>query len=140
MFVTIKNAQAWSLAFNLDIIIYQKLFTVNRSYAFKIDCSKVYFFRKIIMEYKVFLLSFIFLCRLTCAFLACKVDEFNVSSPQFVGNLRESPLGQERALEQILEYELLLIQQLNFHLIVHNPYRPFEGFLIDIKVNLLIGN
>nr|XP_054507690.1 cyclin-H isoform X2 [Agelaius phoeniceus]XP_054507691.1 cyclin-H isoform X2 [Agelaius phoeniceus] len=70
---------------------------------------------------------------LTCTFLACKVDEFNVSSAQFVGNLRESPLGQEKALEQILEYELLLIQQLNFHLIIHNPYRPFEGFLIDIK-------
>ncbi|KAF4790640.1 Cyclin-H [Turdus rufiventris] len=70
---------------------------------------------------------------LTCAFLACKVDEFNVSSAQFVGNLRESPLGQEKVLEQILEYELLLIQQLNFHLIIHNPYRPFEGFLIDIK-------
>lgn len=74
--------------------------------------------------------------RLTCAFLACKVDEFNVSSSQFVGNLRESPLGQEKALEQILEYELLLIQQLNFHLIVHNPYRPFEGILIDLKVML----
>ncbi|XP_014452763.1 cyclin-H isoform X2 [Alligator mississippiensis] len=70
---------------------------------------------------------------LTCVFLACKVDEFNVSSAQFVGNLRESPIGQEKALEQILEYELLLIQQLNFHLIVHNPYRPFEGFLIDLK-------
>ncbi|XP_065520157.1 cyclin-H isoform X1 [Lathamus discolor] len=70
---------------------------------------------------------------LTCAFLACKVDEFNVSSAQFVGNLRESHAGQEKALEQILEYELLLIQQLNFHLIVHNPYRPFEGFLIDLK-------
>ncbi|XP_069736112.1 cyclin-H isoform X1 [Phaenicophaeus curvirostris] len=70
---------------------------------------------------------------LTCAFLACKVDEFNVSSAQFVGNLRESPFGQEKVLEQILEYELLLIQQLNFHLIVHNPYRPFEGFLIDLK-------
>ena len=60
-----------------------------------------------------------------------------MSSPQFVGNLRESPLGREKALEQILEYELLLIQQLNFHLIVHNPYRPFEGFLIDLKVFLL---
>ncbi|NXY91413.1 CCNH protein, partial [Alcedo cyanopectus] len=70
---------------------------------------------------------------LTCAFLACKVDEFNVSSAQFVGNLRESPVGQAKALEQILEYELLLIQQLNFHLTVHNPYRPFEGFLIDLK-------
>ncbi|KAM8961891.1 cyclin-H [Pelodytes ibericus] len=70
---------------------------------------------------------------LTCAFLACKVDEFNVSSTQFVGNLGENPIGQEKILEQILEYELLLIQQLNFHLIVHNPYRPFEGYLIDIK-------
>lgn len=70
---------------------------------------------------------------LTCTYLSCKVDEFNVSSTQFVGNLQESPVGQERALEQILEYELLLIQQLNFHLVVHNPYRPLEGFLIDLK-------
>lgn len=71
---------------------------------------------------------------LICAYLSCKVDEFNVSSTQFVGNLvQESPAGQEKALEQILEYELLLIQQLNFHLVIHNPYRPMEGLLIDLK-------
>ncbi|XP_061672714.1 cyclin-H isoform X3 [Syngnathoides biaculeatus] len=71
---------------------------------------------------------------LTCAYLACKVDEFNVSSGQFVGNLvQQSPAEQERDAEQILEYELLLVQQLNFHLVVHNPYRPLEGLLIDIK-------
>lgn len=71
---------------------------------------------------------------LTCAYLSCKVDEFNVSSSQFVANLvHESPAGQERVAEQILEYELLLIQQLNFHLVVHNPYRPMEGLLIDLK-------
>uniref|UniRef100_A0A3P9CAL4 Cyclin-H n=1 Tax=Maylandia zebra TaxID=106582 RepID=A0A3P9CAL4_9CICH len=71
---------------------------------------------------------------LTCTYLACKVDEFNVSCTQFVGNLvQETPAGQERVLEQILEYELLLIQQLNFHLVVHNPYRPMEGLLIDLK-------
>uniref|UniRef100_A0A8C9XLV0 Cyclin H n=1 Tax=Sander lucioperca TaxID=283035 RepID=A0A8C9XLV0_SANLU len=81
----------------------------------------------------------IYYCRkisdlLTCAYLSCKVDEFNVSSTQFVGNLvQETPAGQERVLEQILEYELLLIQQLNFHLVVHNPYRPMEGLLIDLK-------
>lgn len=80
-----------------------------------------------------------YFCRLTCAYLSCKVDEFNVSSTQFVGNLQESQAGQERALEQILEYELLLIQQLNFHLVVHNPYRPLEGFLIDLKVRLKPG-
>lgn len=71
---------------------------------------------------------------LTCAYLSCKVDEFNVSSSQFVGNLvQETPAGQEKVAEQILEYELLLIQQLNFHLVVHNPYRPMEGLLIDLK-------
>lgn len=63
-----------------------------------------------------------------------------MSSTQFVGNLQDSPAGQERALEQILEYELLLIQQLNFHLVVHNPYRPLEGFLIDLKVSLKPGS
>ncbi|KAL6093417.1 hypothetical protein STEG23_029202 [Scotinomys teguina] len=61
------------------------------------------------------------------------VDEFNISGPKFVRNLRESPHGQEKALKKILEDELLLIQQFNFHLIVHNPYRPFEGFVIDIR-------
>uniref|UniRef100_A0A3B4AP77 Cyclin C-terminal domain-containing protein n=1 Tax=Periophthalmus magnuspinnatus TaxID=409849 RepID=A0A3B4AP77_9GOBI len=72
--------------------------------------------------------------RLTCAYLSCKVDEFNVSSSQFVANLvHETPAGQERVAEQILEYELLLIQQLNFHLVVHTPYRPMEGLLIDLK-------
>lgn len=77
--------------------------------------------------------------RLTCTYLACKVDEFNVSCTQFVGNLvQETPAGQERILEQILEYELLLIQQLNFHLVVHNPYRPMEGLLIDLKVGVLL--
>ncbi|KAG7276610.1 hypothetical protein CRUP_026455 [Coryphaenoides rupestris] len=74
------------------------------------------------------------LMELACAYLSCKVDEFNVSSTQFVGNLlQETPAVQERVLEQILEVELLLIQQLNFHLVVHTPYRPMEGLLIDIK-------
>lgn len=77
----------------------------------------------------------LFSFRLICAYLSCKVDEFNVSSTQFVGNLvQESAAGQERALEQILEYELLLIQQLNFHLVVHTLYRLMEGLLIDLKV------
>ena len=60
-------------------------------------------------------------------FLACKVDKFNVCSP-FVGNLWGSPLGQEKALEQSLKCEPLLIQQLNY------CYRTFEGFLIDLNL------
>ncbi|GCC25537.1 hypothetical protein chiPu_0003948 [Chiloscyllium punctatum] len=52
---------------------------------------------------------------LTSVYLACKVDEFNVSSSQFVANLWESPAGQEKALEQILDYltECLMLKDNN---------------------------
>ncbi|XP_070545779.1 cyclin-H-like isoform X2 [Ptychodera flava] len=70
---------------------------------------------------------------MTCVYLACKVEEFNVSIMQFVANLQEN---REKGTELILNHELLLMQHLNFHLIVHNPFRPLEGFLIDIKTRV----
>ena len=39
--------------------------------------------------------------------------------------------------EIILNHELLLMEQLNFHITVHNPWRPVEGLIIDIKTRLL---
>lgn len=72
--------------------------------------------------------------RVTCVYLATKVEEFNVSISQFVANVKGD---REKATEIILNHELLLMQQLNFDLAVYNPYRPVEGFLIDIKVRLL---
>lgn len=41
----------------------------------------------------------------------------------------------EKASDIIINNELLLMQQLNYNLTVHNPFRPVEGLLIDIKVN-----
>ncbi|XP_070546040.1 cyclin-H-like [Ptychodera flava] len=70
---------------------------------------------------------------MTCVYLACKVEEFNVSIMQFVANLQEN---REKGTELILNHELLLMQHLNFHLVVHNPFRPLEGFLIDTKIAL----
>ncbi|KAJ8687242.1 hypothetical protein QAD02_023036 [Eretmocerus hayati] len=66
----------------------------------------------------------------TCVYLACKVEEFNVSISQFVANLMGD---REKASDIILNNELLLMQQLNYNLTVHNPFRPVEGLLIDIK-------
>lgn len=73
----------------------------------------------------------------TCVYLACKVEEFNVSISQFVANLRGD---RDKASEIILNNELLLMQQLNYHLTVHNPFRPVEGFLIDIKTRCSLAN
>ncbi|XP_050316250.1 cyclin-H [Anthonomus grandis grandis] len=66
----------------------------------------------------------------TCIYLACKVDEFNVSIQQFVANIKGD---RDKATDVILNNELLLMEQLNFHLSIHNPFRPAEGLLIDIK-------
>lgn len=72
--------------------------------------------------------------RVTCIYLACKVEEFNVSIQQFVNNIKGD---REKATDIILNNELLLMEQLNFHLSIHNPYRPVEGLLIDIKVQCI---
>lgn len=40
-----------------------------------------------------------------------------------------------KAMDIILSNELLLMQELNYYLTIHNPFRPVEGFLIDIKVD-----
>lgn len=68
--------------------------------------------------------------RATCVYLACKTEEFNVSIGQFVSNIKGDRV---KAMDIILSNELLLMQRLNYYLTVHNPFRPVEGFLIDIK-------
>ncbi|ELU05927.1 hypothetical protein CAPTEDRAFT_171887 [Capitella teleta] len=66
----------------------------------------------------------------TCVYLACKVEEFNVSLQQFVAQLKGD---REAAMDVILSQELLLMRLLHFHLTVHNPFRPLEGLFIDLK-------
>ncbi|XP_073972605.1 cyclin H isoform X2 [Rhodnius prolixus] len=73
----------------------------------------------------------------TCVYLACKVEEFNVSIIQFVSNIKGD---REKAADIIINNELLLMQQLNYNLTVHNPFRAVEGFLIDIKVRSRLNN
>lgn len=43
-------------------------------------------------------------------------------------------------MDIILSNELLLMQQLNYYLTVHNPFRPIDGFLIDIKTRCSLTN
>jgi len=66
----------------------------------------------------------------TAIYLACKVEEFNVSIGKFVENI---PGNRERAARVILNNELLLLQELQFNLTIHNPWRPMEGLIIDLK-------
>lgn len=81
--------------------------------------------------------SIYLLHRATCVYLSCKTEEFNVSISQFVANIKGDRV---KAMDIILSNELLLMQQLNYYLTVHNPYRPIEGFLIDIKTRCSMVN
>ncbi|XP_048750256.1 cyclin-H-like [Ostrea edulis] len=72
---------------------------------------------------------------LTCVYLASKVEEFNVSITQFVGNLKGD---REKFANTILTFELLLMDKLNYHLLIHNPYRPMEGLFIDLKTRFRV--
>ena len=53
---------------------------------------------------------------------------------QFLQNVNYTEDKEELA-NTILNYELMLIEKLDFNLTVHNFYRPFEGFILDVKVN-----
>lgn len=66
----------------------------------------------------------------TCVYLACKVEEFNLSMKQFVSNIKGD---RDKAADIILNTEFLVLRQLRYQLLIHNPYRPVEGFIIDIK-------
>ncbi|XP_063609711.1 cyclin-H-like [Penaeus indicus] len=74
--------------------------------------------------------NLIYFCRVTCVYLACKIEEFYVTINDFVHNVRGD---KKKAAEIILNNELQLTQELQFHLIIHQPFRPVEGLLIDIK-------
>jgi len=64
---------------------------------------------------------------LVCVYLACKIEEFNVSILQFVQNITNTNESKDELSNMILSYELLLMEKLDFHLNVHNC------FLLDVK-------
>ncbi|CBY37866.1 unnamed protein product [Oikopleura dioica] len=89
---------------------------------------KRFYLRTSAMEYNPRFVAF------ACLWLATKVEEFNVSITEFVENLR--PKDQEELTlfeDLILSLELPIIHALKYHLTIHNPYRPLEGFLIDLR-------
>lgn len=64
-----------------------------------------------------------------CVFAACKTEEASISLAG-LGSLLPQP---DRAVAFIKEYELALLTELRFHLVVHNPFRPLRGLLADAR-------
>lgn len=70
---------------------------------------------------------------LVCIWLACKTEEFNVSIAEFLRNLSDDQALLEKTSMAILDLEMTVLQQLNYDLTIHNPFRSFEGLVIDLK-------
>eukprot|EP00744_Colponema_vietnamica_P018272 GILI01025783.1.p1 GENE.GILI01025783.1~~GILI01025783.1.p1 ORF type:complete len:401 (+),score=100.86 GILI01025783.1:162-1205(+) len=59
---------------------------------------------------------------ITCVYLACKVEEFNISLPDFA-----RPLNVDEA--SVVSPELTLLDGLRYHLIVYSPYRALSALV-----------
>ncbi|XP_021901994.1 cyclin-H1-1 isoform X1 [Carica papaya] len=63
---------------------------------------------------------------LTCVYAACKIEENHVSA-------EELGKGIQQDHQMILNYEMAVLQSLEFDLIVYAPYRSVEGFVNDME-------
>ena len=73
-----------------------------------------------------------------CLYLACKVEEYNLSVDKFVMIYPEEE--RENVADMILGNEMNLMRLLNYQLIIHSPIRALEGFLIDVKTRFPQSN
>ena len=71
---------------------------------------------------------------LICVYLTCKTEELRISVEHFLATVEKMPDADQNA-DVLLSYELLLVEKLDFHLVIHTAYRPFEGLVIDLKVS-----
>ncbi|CAF0748192.1 unnamed protein product [Rotaria sordida] len=76
---------------------------------------------------------------LICVYLTCKTEELRISITDFLSNIKNST-NIDQTADILLSYELLLIEKLNFQLVIHTAYRPFEGLIIDLKTHYLRDN
>ncbi|KAI6652520.1 Cyclin-H-like [Oopsacas minuta] len=68
----------------------------------------------------------------SCAYLAFKVDEYNLSIDQFLKVLPKEM--QSLVGHTVISFELTVMSALNCELAVYSPYRPLHGLLTDMKV------
>ncbi|KAL9655070.1 hypothetical protein ABK040_008852 [Willaertia magna] len=71
---------------------------------------------------------------LTCIFLATKTEERYISLSQFIDKVNEITDAKESNLnnEMIYKYELILLQGLDFELMVYHPFRSLYAYVHDL--------
>eukprot|EP00040_Diaphanoeca_grandis_P023039 m.124770 g.124770 ORF g.124770 m.124770 type:complete len:377 (-) comp29080_c0_seq1:83-1213(-) len=74
-----------------------------------------------------------------CIFVACKVEEQKITMDVFIRIPNKPTLSQVDA-DFIRKFETHLLEELQFHIVVHHPFRPLKGLFVDINAKHADGN
>jgi cyclin H len=67
---------------------------------------------------------------LTCLFLSCKAEDHYQDLSYFLAKIKEFSRADIKS-EDIIKLELVVLQGLQFHLLVYHPYRSLHAFVND---------
>ncbi|KAJ3168777.1 hypothetical protein HDU87_000936 [Geranomyces variabilis] len=83
---------------------------------------KRFYLRNTVMEYdpKLYLM--------TCLFIATKVESAHISLATFLENIHKSP-----SPDMMIELEFSLSKGIRYEYMVHHPFWPLHGFLLDVQ-------
>ncbi|KAN0034488.1 hypothetical protein ACTFIV_001006 [Dictyostelium citrinum] len=73
------------------------------------------------------------LVMLSCLFIACKTEDNHLDIDYYSNITKASP-------SDITNLEIIILESLNFNLIVYHPFRPMYGYILDINDNSSIYN
>eukprot|EP01112_Ceratiomyxa_fruticulosa_P010569 TRINITY_DN2807_c0_g1_i1.p1 TRINITY_DN2807_c0_g1~~TRINITY_DN2807_c0_g1_i1.p1 ORF type:complete len:311 (+),score=29.35 TRINITY_DN2807_c0_g1_i1:292-1224(+) len=62
----------------------------------------------------------------TCVYISCKIEENYIDVEEFCKVINYKA-------DQILKLEVKVMETLKFQFVVYHPYRPLDGFVMDIK-------
>ncbi|KAI9482355.1 hypothetical protein LPJ78_004000 [Coemansia sp. RSA 989] len=104
---------------------------INNIKATAINFMKRFYLHNVVFDYPPKTIMF------TCLYLATKVENSFMKIEDFIWPLQDfekRTSGQVKTKnDDILGYEFVVIQSLQFELAVHHPYRPAYGFFLDMQ-------
>ncbi|EFC41600.1 cyclin box fold domain-containing protein [Naegleria gruberi] len=121
-----------------ESIIVQKycgiLFEISTQlgYPLHVKATALSFMKRFYLKHSVMEYDIVFMM-LTCIFLATKTEEKFVALANFLEKVNEIVSDASSLTTQIIfKYELVLLQGLEFHLMVYHPYRSLYAYVHDL--------
>jgi len=93
----------------------------------KILATALVFFKRFYLFHSVIDYNVKFIAP-TCVYVSCKIEENYIDVEDFCKIINYKP-------DQIIKLEIKVMETLKFQFVIFHPYRPLEGFVIDISTH-----